>query len=715
MIKCFIRGRPAVVALSALIFGSPLCLGVLRAADDNPFDPAAQQSYAGRFRGQEVELRLKADDARWGGSLLLKGKDYTVDAEVKGSSLKGKFTEGEHAWPFTATLAGDSLTFIAGSFTATLARQKLPRLAGKWGSAKVEIKFQASGEQLAGQIRYGGKEFPFAAAEQSGDLEGVFRNGDKRYPFIIANDPRGLIFQTGKFAERIERLPKPGQPYTNSLGMKFVSVAGTEVSFSVWDTRVQDYRAYAAANDGVDNESWKKPGFAQEDTHPVVNVSWYDAKAFCAWLSRKEGKTYRLPTDAEWSMAVGLEDEPGGTPREKSGQIKGVYPWGTDWPPPRGAGNYADAACQKKRWIQTTIAGYEDGYAETSPVGSFDPNQYGLYDMGGNVWQWCEDFYDGSSGARVLRGASWTCHSPDALWSANRGSNMSASWRNDSGFRCVVVGDSSVKATTKEKPTHSQESSAVKVEHLIFPASIEGKEYQLEARIYRPDDSATHPFIVMNHGRAGMHPTLNTNEFKGYADLNRALASRGYTVMMLVRRGYGNSQGPDSELQDTAVECGLEAAKDIQCAVAYLRHQPHVSKDKGLIMGHSQGGWAALAASTVRMEGVRGVVNLAGGTNYRQMGGDGEVTPTVQTNYVAACGEFGKSAVVPMLWIYVENDWNNPPVVARQMCEAFQGSGGKVKLVIKPPYGNNGHFFVSDPDLFMADLLEFFANIGLTN
>ena len=378
MVRCFISGRPAVVALSALIVCTPLCLGVPRAADDNPFDPAAQPSYAGRFRGQEVELRLKAEGAKWGGSLLFKGKDYTVEAEVKASGLEGKFTEGEQAWPFTATVEDDSLKFTAGSFTATLARQKLPRLAGKWGSAKVEIKFQASGEQLAGQIRYGGKEFPFAAAEQSGDLEGVFRNGDKRYPFTIANDPRGLIFQTGKFAERIECLPKPGKPYTNSLGMKFVPVAGTEVSFSVWDTRVQDYRAYAEANDGVDNESWKNPGFAQEDTHPVVNVSWHDAKAFCAWLSRKEGKTYRLPTDAEWSLAVGLEDEPGGTPREKSGQIKGVYPWGTDWPPPRGAGNYADAACQKKHSNQTIIAGYDDGYAETSPVGSFDPNQYGL-------------------------------------------------------------------------------------------------------------------------------------------------------------------------------------------------------------------------------------------------------------------------------------------------------------------------------------------------
>jgi pimeloyl-ACP methyl ester carboxylesterase len=212
-----------------------------------------------------------------------------------------------------------------------------------------------------------------------------------------------------------------------------------------------------------------------------------------------------------------------------------------------------------------------------------------------------------------------------------------------------------------------------------------------------------------------MHPTLNTNEFKDYAELNRALAGRGYIVMMLVRRGYGHSQGPDSELQDTAVESGLEAAKDIQCAVTYLRHLPHVSKDKGLIMGQSQGGWAALAAATVRMDGVRGAVNLAGGTNYRQMAGNGKITPAVQTHWIAACRELGKSAVVPTLWIYAENDWNHSPVYVRQMVEAFQSSGGKAKLVIKPSFGNNGHYFASAPDLFMADLLQFFASIGLTN
>ena len=113
--------------------------------------------------------------------------------------------------------------------------------------------------------------------------------------------------------------------FVNTLGMKFVPVPGTDVQFCIWETRVKDYAAYAAANAGVDG-SWKNPfpglKFKQADTHPVVEVSWEDAVAFCEWLTKKEmatgkiktGQRYRLPTDAEWSVAVGLGREGGNTP-----------------------------------------------------------------------------------------------------------------------------------------------------------------------------------------------------------------------------------------------------------------------------------------------------------------------------------------------------------------------------------------------------------------
>jgi formylglycine-generating enzyme required for sulfatase activity len=232
--------------------------------------------------------------------------------------------------------------------------------------------------------------------------------------------------------------PTPPKAFTNTLGMKFVPVPGTEVSFCIWETRVKDYAAYAAANTWVDG-SWKNfgRGFKQADTHPVVRVSWEDANAFCAWLTKKElaegkikaGQKYRLPTDAEWSVAVGLGQEKGNTPKEKNRGIKDVYPWHKEWPPPKGVGNY-DGRLNV------------DKFDYTSPAGSFAANKLGLHDMGGNVWEWCEDKYRPTSTAHVLRGASWFPWPPRDLLSSYRSSSTPDYRNNQKGFRCVLVGGS---------------------------------------------------------------------------------------------------------------------------------------------------------------------------------------------------------------------------------------------------------------------------------
>jgi TonB family protein len=243
-------------------------------------------------------------------------------------------------------------------------------------------------------------------------------------------------------------------PFVNSLGMKFVPVPGTQVLFGVWDVRVRDYRAYAEANSEMYG-NWVNPqyeGIALTPTEdcPVVNVSWNEAKAFCAWLTERERdagwissrQNYRLPTDAEWSVAVGLNEAGGGAPKDKDGQISDVYPWGTQWPPPSQAGNFAGTTVNPTTWW--VIYGYNDQYATTSPVGSFKANQFGLYDMGGNVLQWCEDWYDGSQQHRVLRGSSWYYGgAPAALMSSYRDwaspEDQSGAFAGTFGFRCVLT------------------------------------------------------------------------------------------------------------------------------------------------------------------------------------------------------------------------------------------------------------------------------------
>jgi formylglycine-generating enzyme len=186
--------------------------------------------------------------------------------------------------------------------------------------------------------------------------------------------------------------------------------------------------------------SWRNTGFEQTDEHPVVNVSWNDAVAFCKWLSGKESKIYRLPTEAEWEYAC----RAGTTTRYYSGDDPETL---------AKVGNVADAAFKAKfpdRSNFTIAIKASDGYVFTAPVGQFTPNAFGLYDMHGNAWQWCADIYDqdyyGKSpvddptgpdreGGRVLRGGSWYDYPPYSPRSAVRRGDSPSNRFLGPGFR----------------------------------------------------------------------------------------------------------------------------------------------------------------------------------------------------------------------------------------------------------------------------------------
>ena len=152
--------------------------------------------------------------------------------------------------------------------------------------------------------------------------------------------------------------------------------------------------------------SWRDPGFAQADDHPVVCVSWDDAVAYVSWLSKKTGRNYRLPSEAEWEDAARAGDT--------AGRYFGDAP----------ICEFANVRDQNKKQLHSTGQFFEcnSGFSSTSPVASFPPNGFGLYDMLGNVWEWVEDCWgrsyagapiDGAArenalcAARVRRGGSW--------------------------------------------------------------------------------------------------------------------------------------------------------------------------------------------------------------------------------------------------------------------------------------------------------------------
>jgi sulfatase modifying factor 1 len=170
----------------------------------------------------------------------------------------------------------------------------------------------------------------------------------------------------------------------------------------------------------VDGADWRHPEGPDSDIesrqdHPAVHLSWNDAAAYCEWAGK------RLPTEEEWEYAArgGLEQK--------------RYPWGDELTP---GGEHRCNIWQGQFPVINTA---DDGYAGTAPVRSYLPNGYGLYNMSGNVWEWCSNWFDAGKQQKAVRGGSYLCHESycNRYRVAARTSNTPDSSTGHMGFRCV--------------------------------------------------------------------------------------------------------------------------------------------------------------------------------------------------------------------------------------------------------------------------------------
>ncbi|NJK92230.1 MAG: SUMF1/EgtB/PvdO family nonheme iron enzyme [Blastochloris sp.] len=276
--------------------------------------------------------------------------------------------------------------------------------------------------------------------------------------------------------------PKQDQTWTNSLGMIFKPAGTPGLLMSVYESRVKDFEHFSqttgadpstgvisVASDGwkVRGHSWKNPGFPQEPDSCVVAVSWEDARAFCQWLTRTERakkiigprQFYRLPKDLEWSRAAGLEQEEGSTPESRDAKIKKHYGWGSTWPPGKDSGNFAGSESrdgnEPPAW--TVIENFIDSHPRTALVGSYPANLYGLHDLAGNAWEWCDDSYNSKGNWRVLRGGSWGDTDPEVLLLSKRFYIEPGARFVNIGFRCVLVLDGEDEYVPQPKSDSSGE------------------------------------------------------------------------------------------------------------------------------------------------------------------------------------------------------------------------------------------------------------------
>ena len=185
------------------------------------------------------------------------------------------------------------------------------------------------------------------------------------------------------------------------------------------EVTVRDYEGFAA---GARRAMPAAPPFNagwRWKTHPIVGVAWADAAAYC----ERDGG--RLPTEAEWEYAA-------------RGGVRGRrYVWGDGERPVRDGYKQANVADQRAKGAFAPqdgpwFAGYDDGYSYTSPAFQYSANEFGLFDMAGNVWEWCADH----NGERVLRGGSWATGAGGARVS-NRLPSRGGEAREDAGIRCA--------------------------------------------------------------------------------------------------------------------------------------------------------------------------------------------------------------------------------------------------------------------------------------
>ena len=264
----------------------------------------------------------------------------------------------------------------------------------------------------------------FVMGSNPGDIASLLRRHPKANGAILKDEiPKHRIFLDAFYIDKYE--------VTNAHFQQFVQATG--------------YRTQAESGGGgkirtgaktwadVPDATWRAPrgqgsSIVGLEAHPVVQVSWHDARAYCTWAGK------RLPTEAEWEKAA----------RGTDGRL---YPWGNEFDGSRA--NFCDSNCPFE-WKDTAV---DDGSRSTTPVGNYEAGKspYGAYDMAGNVWEWVADWYDATyyrrsparnpqgptAGTQVgLRGGSWLYTAPDFRTTERAG--VPSDRRNENiGLRCV--------------------------------------------------------------------------------------------------------------------------------------------------------------------------------------------------------------------------------------------------------------------------------------
>jgi dienelactone hydrolase len=248
-----------------------------------------------------------------------------------------------------------------------------------------------------------------------------------------------------------------------------------------------------------------------------------------------------------------------------------------------------------------------------------------------------------------------------------------------------------------------------------LPAMFDGQVLALEAMEIRPRGAGPFPLAVIAHGTPATTGQRQQYTVEQYGTVATELARHGFAAVVVMRRGFGASEGGFAETtgpcgQSRYLEAGIESARDLAETMRAMGSQPHIDARRVVVLGQSAGGFAALALGAQSPPGLAAIVNFAGGRG-RFADRNAVCEPE---KLVAAVAQFGRATRVAALWIYAENDLSFPPDLARAMYQSYRAGGAPAELAMQPPFRDDGHrLFVDGVDRWRPVLDGFLRRLGL--
>lgn len=222
----------------------------------------------------------------------------------------------------------------------------------------------------------------------------------------------------------------------------------------------------------------------------------------------------------------------------------------------------------------------------------------------------------------------------------------------------------------------------------------------MHALLFRPAGKGPFPLAVINHGSEQDGRVRRRMGLPAYPALTGWLLARGYAVLLPERPGHGATGGPYLEDQGRCsspdyVRAGERTADSIAAAIGYMTAEPFIRRTGVIVIGHSAGAWGALALAARNPPGVAAVVDFSGGRGGHDRGQP--LHNCAPDRLVGAAATFGRTARIPTLWLYAENDTYFGPALSAAMAKAFTAAGGRATYALLPTTAAEGHTLINQP------------------